>query len=89
MPDLGEESRGGPADTLGRRVGRNQVGVLRFDRNQLGDERIEIGVGDLRLVVDEVPLCVVVDQTAKLDGANLGRRISGRRRHEEQDTGRV
>ena len=58
----------------GRCVGESgvtSVGMLRLELAQLADERVELGVGDLGLVEDEVPLVVVLDQLAQLRDAQL------------------
>jgi hypothetical protein len=53
------------ADSLGRRIGRDECGVLALEGLQLVQQRIEFGVADLRRVVDVVLLFVVTDQIAK------------------------
>src|SRR4051795_3473504 len=42
--------------------------MVRLDRPQLTDERVVVGVGDLRRVVGVVALVVVVDELAQLVG---------------------
>ncbi len=69
----------GAADLLGRRVGRDEIGVLGFDRPQLADQVVVIGVADLGVVERVVPLVVVGDLGAEFvdaDGGVSGHRIA-------------
>ena len=68
MPHLGEERRGGATHHLERRVSPSEVRPGGLDGSQLGDEGVELGIGDLRVVVHEVTPGVVVDQAAQLLG---------------------
>ena len=63
--DRGEGRHGTPAGSLRRRVGRDELGVLRLELAQLPHERVELGVAELGVVEDEVALGVVVDQLAQ------------------------
>jgi hypothetical protein len=54
---------------LGRRLGRDDIGVLRLDLAQLAYERVELRVTELGIVEDEVTLGVVIDQVAERLGA--------------------
>ncbi len=49
------------ADALGRRIGRDEIGVLGFEALELLHERVEFGVGQLGIVEDVVPLFVVAN----------------------------
>src|SRR6185312_13602221 len=78
VDDRGERARqGAGADALGGRVGGDQLGVRVLDAAQLAQQRVEVGVADLRRVVGVVALVVVGDQAAQLGGA-LG--VDGHRR---------
>ena len=60
------EAFGGPATDALRRRGRVQeLGVRRLERRELAHERVELGVGDLRGVVEVVALFVVADARPK------------------------
>ena len=66
------ERRHRPATrTLRRRVGRDELRVLRFDLPQLPHERVELRVGNFGRVEHEVLLVVVIDQLPKLLRAQL------------------
>ena len=58
---LGERRRGSPAGTLRGRVRRDEVGVLLLQGAQLADQRVELGVGDGRLVEIEVAMLMLAD----------------------------
>ena len=73
MPDLGEERRRRAADGLDGRVGSGQLGPGGLEGAELGHEGVELGVGDLRIVVDEVTPIVVVDLAPQLLGPRCGR----------------
>ena len=62
------------ADALRRRVGGDQLRVLRFEIAQLSHELVELGVADLGLVEHEVAVLVVRDLRAQLFDA-LFRRL--------------
>ena len=64
--DRRERRRRPAARALRRRIGRDEIGVLGFERAQLPHERVELGVGDLGRVEHEVLLVVVLDQLAQL-----------------------
>ena len=55
-------------DALGRRIGRDEIGMLRLEPLELVQQPIELLVGDLGSVVDVVALFVVADGVAKLGG---------------------
>jgi hypothetical protein len=59
-------------DALGRRVGRDEVGMLLLERLQLVEQRVVGVVADLGVVEDVVAVTVVLDRPAQLGGA-LGR----------------
>ena len=65
------------ADALCRRVGRDEIRVLRFEPLELVQQRIELLVGDLGVVVDVVALFVMPDGVAELGEA----RLDGRHRN--------
>ena len=65
-------------DALGRRVGRDEIGMLRLEPLELVQQPIELLVGDLRVVVDVVALFVVADVVAKLSDAGEGIRSLAR-----------
>ncbi len=54
------------ADALGRRVGRQQLGVLGLDGAQLVEQRVVGVVADLRIVEDVVAVAVVGEDPAQL-----------------------
>ena len=96
VPHRRERGRRRRADLLERRVGGVELGVLVDQRLQLADERVELGVGDLGLVVAVVALAVVPDLRGELVGArrDLGRNCSacstsGSAGHRPQSTDRV
>ena len=53
-------------DALRRRVGRDEIGVFGFERFQFLQQRVELVVGDFRIVVDVVALFVVANLFAKV-----------------------
>ena len=65
MGDLGESFFGLAADTLGGRIGSDEVGVVGFEALQLAHEVVEVGVGDRRLVEDVIEVLVVADLVAE------------------------
>jgi hypothetical protein len=67
------------AHALGWRVGRDQRGMLAFQRLQLVDQAVELGVGNLRVVEHVVAMLVVADLLAQLLRAPLD--VFGRSRH--------
>ena len=74
MGDLGESFFGLAADTLGGRIGSDEVGVVGFEALQLAHEVVEVGVGDRRLVEDVIEVLVVADLVAEgVDLAAEGR----------------
>ena len=74
MPVLGEAVERRCAHALGRRVGRDQLGVLLLERLQLPVQRVVLRVVDLRPVEDVVQVRVVVDLLSQ--GGGPGRRFS-------------
>ncbi len=54
------------ADFLGGTVGGDKLGVFALEPLELFHERVELAVGDLRLVLDVVEVVVAVDLLAKL-----------------------
>ena len=72
----GREAVGGRAgDALGRRIGRDEIGVLGFEPLELVQQPVELLVGDLGRAVEVVALLVVADLLAELvdavDGIQL------------------
>ncbi len=67
------------ADPLRRRVGRDEVRMRGLERDQLAHQRVELGVGDLGGVADEVELLVAADLAPELVDA-----LGGRGRHDER-----
>ncbi len=65
-------SAGAAADALGRRIGGDEIGMIALEILQLAQERVELGVGDLRVLVDVVALFVMADLLAKLFDAGGG-----------------
>ena len=63
---------------LGRRVGRQELGVLDLEVAQLVQQRVVVGVRDVRVVEDVVAAVVVLDLAPQLGGALL-RGLLGRR----------
>jgi hypothetical protein len=61
MLDGGEGFGRASGDTLGRRVGRDEVRVLGLEPLELVQQPVELLVGDLRVVVDVVALFVMAD----------------------------
>ncbi len=61
-------------------------GELGLDRLQLTDERVVVGVGDRRLVVDEVAAVVLLDLVAQRRDPRID---LGWHRHAMQTTGGV
>src|SRR5262249_14721642 len=59
--DLGDARARFAADALGRRIRRNQAGVVFFDRTELGEEPIELRVADARIVEDVIAVVVRLD----------------------------
>ena len=78
MADLDEIAHRLAAGALRRRIGRDQLGMLRLDRPQLVDQRVVLIIADLRIVEHVVAVAVVVELLAQLRRAlvrigNLGR----------------
>ena len=71
--DLPEPFRGRRTDTLRRRVGCDELGVLGLERLQLVEQRVVRAVGDLGVVEDVVAVEVVLDQATQLGCAVRGR----------------
>jgi hypothetical protein len=79
------EAGGDPStDALRRRLRRHQIGMRHLERAQLVHQRVELAVGDQRLVDEVVPLFVVADQAPQLldtfGGSGLGGHDRGRPR---------
>ena len=55
--EVGREA--GAAHQLRRRIGRTQLGVFVFERLQLAQQLVELGVRDDRRVLDVVPELVL------------------------------
>ena len=84
MADVREVVDGGAADALRRRVGRDELGVRLLDREELADERVVLGVGDLGPVEDVVEVLVPAELVAQPGGAQ---RRGGRRSREASRSG--
>ena len=65
MPHRGEQRRGSSPNLVEWRT-LAKFGVLFFNIAELDDEGVVLGVGDLRLVLLEIPLAVVADQLREL-----------------------
>jgi hypothetical protein len=84
LGEVGGETRA--ADQLGRRVGHPQLGVAVFQGEEFVEQRIEVGVGDDRRVLDVVAELVFAHLVGKLLPApphgrvdRIGFRIAGGR----------
>ena len=66
VADLGERGRRPAAHLLGGRVGGPQLGVGLLQGPQLPNQGVELGVGDLGVVEQVVPLGVVLDEPPQL-----------------------
>ena len=71
-----------------RRIGRGELGVLLGQRRELAHQRVELGVGDLRIVVAVVALAVVPDLQSELSRPRreIGRSRAGNAGHHPQST---
>ena len=80
-----------PADALRRRIGGDEIRMLRLEPLELVQQPIELLVGDLGIVVDVVALFVMPDGIAQLARARFSTSITdlpGPRRHEDTKTRR-
>ena len=66
MDDLLQLADGRRADTLRRRVGRDEVGMLFFERLQLAHQPVVFRVGNFRIVEDVIAVVVVLDLLTQL-----------------------
>ncbi len=85
MPDLGEARSGLAADTLRRGVGGLQLGVRRLEVDELAEEPVVLGVGDLRGVEHVVLARVVLElgaQRLRPLGRLRGHGVPGRSGHD-------
>ena len=64
-------------DALRRRIGGDELGMLRLEPLELVQQAVELLVGDLGIVVDVVALFVVPDRVAQLVDA-MSRHVSAR-----------
>ena len=71
--DRGEALGRAARHPLGRRVGRDEIRVLRLERLELVQQAVELLVGNLGVVLDVVALFVVPDRAAQLVDALLRR----------------
>ncbi len=55
-----------PSHALRWRIGRHQLGVFPLDRLQTPDERIVLGIADLRLVEYIILMFVMTDRLAQM-----------------------
>jgi hypothetical protein len=55
-----------PADALGGRIGRDEIGILRLEAFELVHERVELGIGDLGGGPPVVAVLVIPDLPAEL-----------------------
>jgi hypothetical protein len=60
------------ADALGWRVECNEIRVIALERLELFQQRIELGVGDLRRLMNVILIFVMPDQFAQFDDAGGG-----------------
>ena len=60
------------AHAVGRRIGCNELRVLRFERLKLLDERVELRIADFGIVERMVTVVVVLQQRAQLTGPRFG-----------------
>jgi hypothetical protein len=65
-------------DALGRRIGRDELGVRRLQLVQLPEEQVVLPIGHRRCVEDVVPVVGILEQGPKLRGAG-GRIRDGHR----------
>ena len=75
------------ANALGRRVGREELGMVGLDIPQLVHQLVVLGVRDLGIVEDVVAVVVVVELLAQLFHALLGRLGGGLRVRHDGDCG--
>ena len=66
MVDGLEPLRGLPGHALRRGIGGDEIGMGVFERLQLAHQRVELGVGDLGVVENVVPLFVMPNAIAQL-----------------------
>ena len=59
------------ADTLGRRIGGHQLGMLRFKLRQFTKQRVILSIGDARRIVDIVSGVVCIKFSAQFGNALL------------------
>jgi hypothetical protein len=72
VADRGEHRRGGRADDLGGRVGRDQVRVGLLQPAQLDEEFVVLGVGDVRVAEHVVAVGGVSEPRPQLVDADGG-----------------
>ena len=72
MADGLEALGGSSADPLGGRIGILQLRMRVFERFELVHQRVELGVGDLRVVVNVVALFVMANEGTELVDALRG-----------------
>jgi len=72
MPDFGSSRAWLAGDTLGGRLRGHELRVSGLERAQLAQQRVELGVGDARIVEHVVPVVVGLDLTDEC-GVLLGR----------------
>ena len=65
MPHRREAFGRPAADALGRRIDRDEIGMIALEVLQLAQQRVELGVGDLRGRIDVVALFVMADLLAE------------------------
>ena len=80
VADLVERPGRRAADPLGRRVGRREVGERGLERDQLAEERVVVGVGQLRRVLLVVEAVGALDRLGELRVAPGGPPPAERRR---------
>ncbi len=78
--DLAEAVRRRPPDPARRRVVARELRMLLLQGLQLVVEPVVLGVGDLRVVEDVVPVVVMVDELTQLGDAGLHGRLRARQR---------
>jgi hypothetical protein len=66
MPDSREPFLDAPSDALRRRIRSDQIRVITLERLKLLQERIELGIRNLRVLMDVIALFVMTDLLTEL-----------------------
>ena len=59
-------------DALGWRIESDEVGMVALERLQLFQQRVELGVGDFRILENVIAFFMMTNQIAKLGNASCG-----------------